>query len=36
MFIAEVLSIDSSDEYIDENGTFDISKCNLIAYCNGG
>ena len=35
-FIAEVLSIDASDEYFDENGSFDISKCNLIAYANGG
>ena len=36
MFIAEVLSIDASDEYIDEKGAFDISKCDLIAYSNGG
>lgn len=35
MFIAEVLSIDADDKYIDENGTFDISKCNLITYANG-
>lgn len=35
-FIAEVLSINASDEYIDKNGAFDISKCNLIAYANGG
>ena len=35
MFIAEVLSIDASEEYIDEKGAFDISKCNLIAYANG-
>lgn len=35
-FIAEVLSIDADDKYIDENGSFDISKCNLIAYANGG
>lgn len=35
-FIAEVLSIDASDEYMDEKGGFDISKCNLIAYANGG
>ena len=35
-FIAEVLSIDASNEYFDENGSFDISKCNLIAYANGG
>ncbi len=36
VFVAEVLSIDASDEYIDEKGAFDISKCNLIAYANGG
>lgn len=36
MFIAEVLAIDVEDKYIDEKGAFDISKCNLIAYANGG
>lgn len=36
MFVAEVLSIDADDKYIDEKGTFDISKCDLIAYANGG
>ena len=35
-FIAEVLSIDADEKYIDEKGAFDISKCNLIAYANGG
>lgn len=35
MFIAEVLAINSDEKYIDENGAFDISKCNLIAYSNG-
>ncbi len=35
MFIAEVLSIDADEKYIDDNGAFDISKCNLIAYSNG-
>jgi len=35
MFMAEVLSINVNEEYIDENGAFDISKCNLIAYANG-
>ncbi len=35
MFIADVLSIDAEEEYIDENGAFDITKCNLIAYANG-
>ncbi|MCI8362467.1 MAG: flavin reductase family protein [Clostridia bacterium] len=36
VFVAEILSIDASKEYIDEKGAFDISKCNLIAYANGG
>ena len=36
IFFAEVLSIDPDDRYIKENGEFDISKCNLIAYANGG
>ena len=36
MFIADVLSIDVDNRYIDKNGSFDISKCNLIAYANGG
>ena len=35
-FIGRVLSIDADEEYIDEKGAFDISKCNLIAYANGG
>ena len=36
MFIAEVLSIDADEKYIDDKGAFDISKCDLIAYANGG
>ena len=36
MFLAEVLAINADDKYIDENGAFNISKCNLIAYANGG
>lgn len=36
MFIGRVLSIDADEQYIDEKGAFDISKCNLIAYANGG
>jgi len=35
-FVGEVLSIDADDKYIDKNGSFDISKCDLIAYANGG
>ena len=36
MFTAEVLSIDADEKYIDDKGAFDISKCDLIAYANGG
>lgn len=36
MFMAEVLSIDADEKYIDKNGAFDISKCDLISYANGG
>ena len=36
MFIAEVLAINSDEKYINANGAFDISKCNLISYANGG
>ena len=35
MFIADVLSIDVAEKYIDSDGAFDISKCDLIAYSNG-
>lgn len=35
-FIAEVLAINADKKYIDDKGAFDISKCNLIAYANGG
>ncbi len=35
MFIAEVLSINATEDYFDETGAFDITKCNLIAYANG-
>lgn len=36
MFIADVLSIDADEKFIDKNGSFDISKCDLISYQNGG
>lgn len=35
MFLAEVLAIHADKKYINEKGAFDISKCDLIAYCNG-
>jgi len=36
MFIAEVLAVNADEKYFDKDGAFDISKCNLIAYANGG
>ncbi|MBR3721085.1 MAG: flavin reductase family protein [Clostridia bacterium] len=36
MFVAEVLAINADDKYIDDKGAFDISKCDLITYANGG
>ncbi len=36
MFLADVLAINADEKYIDEKGAFDISKCDLIAYANGG
>lgn len=36
MFIANVLAIHADEEFFDEKGAFDISKCHLIAYANGG
>lgn len=36
MFVAEVLAINADEKYIDEKGAFDISKCKLMAYANGG
>ena len=35
MIIGRVLAINADEKYIDEKGAFDISKCKLIAYCNG-
>ena len=35
MFIAEVVAINADEEYIDEKGAFDISKCDLMTYSNG-
>lgn len=35
-FVAEVLAINADEKYIDEKGAFDISKCHLISYSNGG
>ena len=35
MFIAEVLSTDIDDAYLDENGRLDLRKADLIAYSHG-
>ena len=35
MFVAEILGINADEKYINENGAFDISKCDLISYLNG-
>lgn len=35
MFIAEVLSTDIDDAFLDENGRFDLGKADLIAYNHG-
>ena len=36
MFLAEVVAVNADEKYFDKRGAFDISKCNLIAYANGG
>ena len=35
MFMAEVLSINATEKFIDDKGAFDITKCDLVAYANG-
>lgn len=35
MFIAEIVAINADEKYINEKGSFDITKCDLIAYANG-
>ena len=35
MFIAEVLSTDIDEKYLDENGKFDLAKAKLLAYNHG-
>ena len=35
MFIAEVLSTDVDDRYLDEKGKFDLAKAKLLAYNHG-
>ena len=36
MITAKIVAINVSDEFVDEKGAFDISKCGLMAYANGG
>ena len=31
-----MLEINADEKYMDEKGGFDISKCKLISYSNGG
>ena len=35
MFIAEVLSTDIDEQYLDEKGKFDLAKAGLITYSHG-
>ncbi len=35
IFMAEILSIDADEKYIDNKGAFDITKCDVITYANG-
>lgn len=35
MFIAEVLSVDADEKYMDETGRFCLEKANLITYSHG-
>ena len=36
MITAKIVAINVSDKFVNEKGAFDISKCDLIAYANGG
>lgn len=36
MITAKIVAINVSDKFVDEKGAFDISKCGLMAYANGG
>ena len=35
MFIAEILSVNVDDKYLDSTGRFDMESCDLIAYSHG-
>ncbi|MBB1549196.1 MAG: flavin reductase family protein [Clostridiales bacterium] len=36
MINAKIVAINVSDKFVNEKGAFDISKCDLMAYANGG
>lgn len=36
MITAKIVAINVSDKFVNEKGAFDISKCGLMAYANGG
>lgn len=35
MFLADVLSVDADEKYMDENGKFDLNSTGLVAYSHG-
>ncbi len=35
MFLAEIVSVDVDESYVDENGKLDLKKANLLAYSHG-
>ena len=35
MFMAEVIAVDVSEEFVDEKGRFDINACKLITFAHG-
>lgn len=35
MFIADVVCVDVSKDWLDENGKFDMQKADMMAYCHG-
>lgn len=35
MFLAKILAVNIDDKYLDENETFDMQKCGLMAYSHG-
>ncbi len=36
MITAKIVAINVSDKFVNKKGAFDISKCDLMAYANGG